>query len=71
MRFKCYFLEKIRFILKMDLENTLTVSKMRSFGSIAQWIEHPPSKRVVAGSNPARSDLKILWQRKKSNAHKS
>lgn len=26
-----------------------------SFGLIAQWIEHPPSKRVVAGSNPAQS----------------
>lgn len=24
-------------------------------GLIAQWIEHPPSKRVVAGSNPAQS----------------
>lgn len=25
------------------------------FGLIAQWIEHPPSKRAVAGSNPAQS----------------
>lgn len=29
-----------------------------SSGPIAQWIEHPPSKRVVAGSNPARSNLR-------------
>lgn len=27
------------------------------FGLIAQWIEHPPSKRAVAGSNPAQSVL--------------
>ena len=26
------------------------------FGLIAQWIEHPPSKRVVAGSSPAQSN---------------
>ena len=25
-------------------------------GLIAQWIEHPPSKRVVVGSNPTQSD---------------
>lgn len=25
------------------------------FGLIAQWIEHPPSKRAVAGSSPAQS----------------
>ena len=24
-------------------------------GLIAQWIEHPPSKRVVVGSNPTQS----------------
>lgn len=29
------------------------------FGLIAQWIEHPPSKRVVAGSNPAQSVIQI------------
>src|SRR5579872_2913874 len=29
---------------------------LRTFGLIAQWIEHPPSKWVVAGSNPAQSD---------------
>lgn len=28
-----------------------------SKGPIAQWIEHPPSKRVVAGSSPARSEF--------------
>jgi hypothetical protein len=26
-------------------------------GLIAQGIEHPPSKRAVAGSNPAQSEL--------------
>lgn len=29
-------------------------------GLIAQWIEHPPSKRVVVGSNPTQSE--ILYQ---------
>lgn len=29
-------------------------------GPIAQWIEHPPSKRMVAGSNPARSGQMLL-----------
>lgn len=27
------------------------------YGLIAQWIEHPPSKRVVAGSSPAQSNF--------------
>ncbi len=31
-------------------------------GSVAQWIEHPPSKRVVAGSNPARSVPPFHWK---------
>lgn len=26
-----------------------------SFGLIAQWIEHPPSKRRVTGSSPVQS----------------
>ena len=30
---------------------------MSGCGLIAQRIEHPPSKRAVAGSNPARSDM--------------
>lgn len=30
------------------------------FGLIAQWIEHPPSKRVVVGSNPTQSIHSIL-----------
>lgn len=32
---------------------------MRFLGLIAQWIEHPPSKRVVAGSSPAQSVLSM------------
>jgi hypothetical protein len=31
------------------------LSRLKSFGLIAQWIEHPPSKRVVVGSNPTQS----------------
>lgn len=30
-------------------------------GLIAQWIEHPPSKRVVVGSNPTQSVFKLLF----------
>ncbi len=33
---------------------------MNGSGLVAQWIEHPPSKRVVAGSNPARSVFLFL-----------
>ena len=25
------------------------------YGLVAQWIEHPPSKRAVTGSNPVQS----------------
>ena len=36
----------------------------RNSGLIAQWIEHPPSKRAVAGSSPAQSDItRLLWQK--------
>ncbi len=44
--FKAYF--TLIFLPKRD-------KILRTFGLIAQWIEHPPSKRVVAGSNPAQS----------------
>ena len=34
------------------------ILKQTSFkGLIAQWIEHPPSKRVVVGSNPTQSNM--------------
>lgn len=38
------------------LSNTPPAGKLLSHGLIAQWIEHPPSKRAVAGSSPAQSD---------------
>lgn len=34
---------------------SLRYIKLLVLGLIAQWIEHPPSKRVVAGSSPAQS----------------
>ncbi len=30
-------------------------------GLIAQWIEHPPSKRVVVGSNPTQSEFFLTF----------
>lgn len=39
------------------------------FGLIAQWIEHPPSKRTVAGSNPAQSVLLNVSHIKKREQH--
>lgn len=50
---------KIRsFIVKMlpFIANAIHSIYVIFYGLIAQWIEHPPSKRVVAGSNPAQSD---------------
>ncbi len=34
---------------------------MLALGLIAQWIEHPPSKRVVVGSNPTQSMLFLVF----------
>ena len=43
--------KKVKFeLISKAVSNTIDGS-----GLVAQWIEHPPSKRVVAGSNPARS----------------
>lgn len=39
----------------MHLKNEPRNSTIHHIGLIAQWIEHPPSKRVVAGSSPAQS----------------
>ncbi len=37
----------------------IKVEVIQKYGPIAQWIEHSPSKRMVAGSSPARSEF--LW----------
>lgn len=37
------------------MDKSIIWYQFNAFGLIAQWIEHPPSKRVVAGSSPARS----------------
>ncbi len=34
-----------------------TVLQSFTRAPVAQWIEHPPSKRTVAGSNPAGREL--------------
>ncbi len=39
------------------------------FGLIAQWIEHPPSKRAVVGSSPTQSNSFITRPKKLFFAH--
>ncbi|AAF38917.1 hypothetical protein TC_0026 [Chlamydia muridarum str. Nigg] len=39
------------------MSSSVTSEVFLDCGPIAQWIEHPPSKRMVAGSNPARSEM--------------
>lgn len=35
-----------------------TAEDRKHIASVAQWLEHPPFKRGVAGSSPARGTLK-------------
>jgi hypothetical protein len=52
------FLVVIANIPYIHLAYIVSYVKVSSFhGLIAQRIEHPPSKRVVAGSNPAQSNI--------------
>jgi hypothetical protein len=53
---KLRFSLEIGKIIEKYLKNICFLCRiLASSGLIAQWIEHPPSKRAVAGSSPAQS----------------